>query len=109
MLNAAKWPWPAWRWRNGLWSGRLFIPYLIVLTFATSCASIPATPTYQPTIPPRPELQHKILSFEKDERTYTIVDLEDWRTIGAWVLALERELKAACLALGGTKAACRAE
>lgn len=87
--------------------GKTAIRSLLILIFATSCAAVPLA--YRPTIPERPQLTEDIQSVEHNGHQYVVVEMTDWRAIGTWVLSVERELKAACLALGQTKVACHAE
>lgn len=84
------------------------LPLLVLLIFVTGCAVAPAA--YLPTFPPDPQLNDEIRGVQ-DERgvKYVVIRLDDWLNIGQWILAVEKELKAACLALGNTNEACHVE
>ena len=68
---------------------------------------------YVPTIPDRPTLEGepagRECSFQGQDATCVILLSTDWMLIGEWALALEREAKTMCLALGGTPKVCHTE
>jgi hypothetical protein len=45
--------------------------------------------------------------IDVEGRTYVILAEPDWLSTGGYILALQRQLTAACLALGGTEEQCR--
>ena len=92
---------------------------LVVLCFSiillTACAapSVSMAP-YRPQIPPRPTLtvQPDVIDCQvvNGQRGRCVNLWEpDLKTMVQWGLGLERELKAACLALGGSPKECRTE
>jgi hypothetical protein len=65
-------------------------------------------------VPERPQLRHvpalvacRINHVDVTDATCVLIEIEDWQRIREWYLTLERELKAACLASGGTPSKCR--
>ena len=100
------------------WTGRTATRCLLlaaILWLASGCATGPTGSTpYRPKIPPRP-----VLTVRPDFRDCQTVSgqqgrcvdlwMPDLEAITRWGLDLERELKGACLALGGMAEECRTE
>ena len=82
--------------------------FLVLLIFVTGCAV--ARPAYLPTFPPDPQLNDEIRGVEAENgMKFVIIRLDDWLNIGQWITAIDRELKAACLALGNSAKDCHTE
>jgi hypothetical protein len=60
-------------------------------------------------VPERPALRYAPDIINCGDLRCVLIELEDWQSIRYWFLSLERELKAACLAAGGSPAECRTE
>lgn len=73
----------------------------------------PRSAGYRPTIPPRPVLEAEPLiepcAIGDTKTVCATITAKDYRAIRVWGLELEREARAACLALGLGKAACGVE
>ena len=112
--NVGGWRWTRPDWRRVPCSGKRIIRCLAGLTLLSTvsfgCATTPGTSRYHPTIPARPEFTVRPLrgtcSVSGQAGECITVWGPDWQAIGAWSLTLERELRASCLALGGTPTAC---
>ena len=61
------------------------------------------------TIPAKPVLNDEARVTSLDGKEYVLISGSDWHNIRIWYLNLERELKGACLVLGGNKKECETE
>ena len=80
---------------------------MIAILFPISCSGLsPTLPRLKITILARPELHDptRVVSVEGVE--YVMFSSADWRLIRIWYLEMERSLKTACLALGGSNEEC---
>ena len=115
MWSAGGWRYARRRWRHAPWRGRRIIRCLPMLIstalLASACARTPGPSRYRPTVPVRPEfsVQPKRFPCVVNGTTGECVAIwsVDWTALGIWSLSLERELRASCLALGGSPAECR--
>jgi hypothetical protein len=95
------------------WRIALTIQCLVMCCVSSACVQAGGIlrPGWVPIIPPRPSLRHAPLpgrcAIGEDEavRCWAILD-EDVRDLLQWALTLERDLRAACLALGGRPQQC---
>ncbi len=91
----------------GRWAALALTPILL-----GACATLSPSP-FRPTIPPRPALEVPIPipcpeppAVTLPRRCWILPD-EDLRALVRWGLGLERELQAACIALGHSPEVCR--
>lgn len=93
-------------------NGRLLILGLAILATSSSCATVGLQSPYRPTIPPRPSLESTIdrvpCDYGGSLRTCALALWEDLEAILRWALDVEREARAACLALGRPPTECEA-
>lgn len=106
------------------WRGKLTILWvtLIFVTLSACATQTPLSPRFQVQIPPRPLFEYgpEVVGCAPTtpdvpkpiaavEGRCIVIWEPDWLSIGTWALTLERELKAACLALGGSALRCGTE
>lgn len=86
----------------------------MILVTTSACATGLGASTYRPTVPERPTIEARptvepCALGSGEPGACVKLWLKDFETVRLWYLTLERELKAACLALGGSAAECRTE
>ena len=87
--------------------GRRIIQCALILAILLpiSCTSLTSPPSLPIKIPNRPALD----GSQRVDGDRVSLSLSQWTALREWWLGLERELKTACLALGGSSAECKTE
>ena len=99
MGSGWNWPTRCWNWPRGRWSGKRRLLCGLTVALLSGCSLTPGPSTYRVTMP---VLACEPRRLDHDGQDLIVLCFSDWaKTV--------RELKAACLALGGDRQACGAE
>ena len=117
MTNAVKSLWKIWKALRPRSNGKRLTPLILILIFAmiSTCMKIPQTSSeYAIKIPEKPVLQ---IGPQIDQNCYRVdggksnpciwFTFDDFNAIRLWSMNVERELKAACLAMGNSHEKCK--